>query len=53
MIIGATDKKVIESVLDALSAGLRRAENQTPDGCKVIGHYITDEKIRIEIVEKR
>ena len=53
MIIGVTDKKVIESVLDALSTGLRRAESQTSDGRKVIGHYITDEKIRIEIVEKR
>jgi len=42
MIIGGTDKKVIESVLDALSTGLRRAESQTPD-----------DKIRIEIVEKR
>ena len=53
MKIGEADKKVIEVVLEALSTGLQRAESQTPDGRKVIGHYITDDKIRIEIVEKK
>lgn len=53
MILEEIDMRVIQSVLGALATGIKRAENETPDGRKVTGYYITDKQIRIDIVEAK
>lgn len=53
MTIGGVDYDVVQKVLVALSSGLRGAEMETPDGRKVTGYYVTDNQVRIDIVERK
>ena len=52
MILGPVDMKAVESVLHALTDGIRRAEAETADGRRVTGYYVGPLQIRIDIVEK-
>ena len=53
MTIGPVDIEVINRVIQAVASGLRRAEDETPDGRKVTGYWISDSQIRIDLVEHK
>ena len=51
MVIGDVDMEAISNILAALSSGPRKAETETGDGRKVVGYYVTDKQIRVDILE--
>ena len=53
MIITIADGETIKKVLQALSVGLKKVEGETPSGRKVVGYYVTDNQIRIDIMEAK
>jgi hypothetical protein len=53
MIVGQVDIEAMRRVIDALPLGIKRADTETPDGRKIVGYYVTDKQIRIDIVEAK
>lgn len=52
MIIGEIDIEVINKVVRAFATGLRRVEDETVDDRKVMGYWISDNQIRVDLVDK-
>jgi len=52
MQITEIDTKAIERIIRVLATGLKRVDDETPDGKKVTGYWIGDKQIRIDLIEK-
>lgn len=52
MQITEIDIKAIERIIRVLPTGIKRADDETPDGKKISGYWIGDNQIRIDLIEK-
>ena len=52
MQITEIDTKAIERIIRVLATGLKRVDDETPDGKRVTGYWIGDKQIRIDLIEK-